>query len=538
MTRAHRRPQAKECFWIGYCRKSTESEDKQIFTLRDQAAMIQDYYDRLPGEERESRPLRLLQEAQSAYRPGRLVFGKILQLASRGAVYGVIVVHPNRISRNHSDSGAFVQRLVDRQIVCLDTTGGKRYTGADSNDIFMLTLEGAMSWKDSRDKGDRILQAMRTRAAEGKKMGPVPIGYRSVYRPDGTRVLEVEADRAPLVRRLFELAATGSYSTQDLTAEAWRMGLRSRRRNRIQKPCLHKLLCNPFFKGCVEFDGVVAKGIHEPIIEEALWQRVQWALRDRRTDVGRPKDLTVRELFFFGNLLRCPKCGRSLCPYRAKGRYIYYECKNPETRCGMCVAQPALVEQLQSRLQAVLLDAEALDQLRARLLAMHRRQNTGEVRDRRLLNEEYERTQREIGEVFTRRKEAVALGVEDAVDLRLEELKRKRADLQDRLNALHDKGTTWIEKVIRAFELTKLLQEAILWGSRRQRELSLKALASNFTVEGKNLQLTLRTPIRQCAEAGGRREWWAEVYDVRTEVAETVRQMETAVSLLPEAVCP
>src|SRR5436305_14413660 len=141
-------------------------------------------------------------------------------MAARGAVCGVIVVHPNRISRNHSDSGAFVQRLVDKQIVYLATTGGKRYTGADSNDIFMLTLEGAMSWKDSRDKGDRILQAMRMRAGEGRHMGPVPLGYQGVYRPDGTKVLEVVPETAGIIRRLFEIAAAGAYSTQDLVREA------------------------------------------------------------------------------------------------------------------------------------------------------------------------------------------------------------------------------------------------------------------------------------------------------------------------------
>src|SRR5947209_7601242 len=127
-------------------------------------------------------------------------------MADRREVCGLIVVHPNRVSRNHADSGGFVQRLVEGAIPALDTTSGKRYTGADSNDIFMLTLEGAMSWKDSRDKGDRIRQAMRMRATEGKHMGQVRIGYRVTYRPDGTRVLEVVPETAERIRRLFELA--------------------------------------------------------------------------------------------------------------------------------------------------------------------------------------------------------------------------------------------------------------------------------------------------------------------------------------------
>jgi DNA invertase Pin-like site-specific DNA recombinase len=537
MSRKSYTPQAKERYWIGYCRKSTDAEDRQVHTLQDQAAMIQAYYDRLPAAEREGRPLQLLQEAQSAYRPGRPVFGRLLQMASRGAVQGVIVVHPNRVSRNHSDSGAFVQRLVDRQIASLDTAGGKRYTGADSNDIFMLTLEGAMSWKDSRDKGDRILQAMRMRAGEGRHMGRVPIGYRFGFRPEGDKVLEVDPERAPLLRRLFEMAAAGAHSTRDLEAEAWRMGLRSRGGKKIGKPCIHKLLCNPFFKGHVQFQGVVTKGAHEPIVDEALWERVQGTLRGRRTGTARPKNLTIQDLFVFGNLLECPGCGRHLCPYRVKERYVYYECKNPETRCRVCVPQAALAEQLPSLLADVILNPEEVEELRGGLLSLHRRRGAGEVGRQRAVNRDYEGVLREIGDVFARRKEAEALGILEAVDLHLGELKKKRDDLQAQLSASGEEGTAWVERVIRTFELAGLLQEAILYGSRRPRELALTAIASNLSVEGEKLVVKLRSPFRGRSLEGGRREWWSFLYDVRTEIADTYSRLENAVCIIEEEDC-
>ena len=511
-------PPARDQFWVGYCRKSTDTEDKQVHTLRDQTAMITAYHQGLPADERARHPLRMLEEARSAYHPGRPVFGKILEMASRGEVYGVIVVHPNRISRNHSDSGAFVQRLVDRQITCLATTGGKRYTGADSNDIFMLTLEGAMSWKDSRDKGDRILQAMRMRAGEGRNMGPVPVGYRSVFRPDGTRVVEVDPRRGPLVRRLFELAATGSHSTRDLVVEAAKMGLDSREGRRLTKSSVHALLHKPFYKGTIQFNGILAEGVHRAIVEESIWDRARRSLDGRRTDAGRPMDLTLRDLFVFGKLLRCPKCGRALCPYRAKGRYIYYECKNTDTACGVCVAQGSLVEQLPLLLSGVFLSPEDIERLRDRLMEMHQRRGAGEAGHRKALMVEYDAVQKEIGEVFAQRKDAVALGVEDVVDRRLGELKIKRDGLRGRLDATDEHGTAWIERVIRSFELAKLLQEAILFGSRHPREAALKAVVSNLSVDGKKLILKLRSPFREGTQRGERPDWWAGLYDVRTEV--------------------
>ncbi len=534
MPRSKKPPRARQRYWIGYCRKSTDTEDKQVHTLQDQAALIRAYYDRLSAAERSGCPLQLMEEACSAYHPGRPVFNSLLHMADRGEVQGIIVVHPNRISRNHADSGAFVQRLVDGQIGSLDTTGGKRYTGEDSNDIFMLTLEGAMSWKDSRDKGDRILQAMRMRAAEGRHMGPVRIGYRVVYRPDGTRVLEIVPDTAERIRRLFELAAAGTYSLQDLANEFWDMGLRNRSGGKLLKSAIHAILRDPLYKGYIQFDGVVARGVHESLVDPEVWDQVQRAITGRRKDSQRPKDLTLRDLYVFGHLLRCPLCGRTLYPYRAKQRYIYYECKNPETACGVCVPQTALIEQLPRLLLGVLLGANDLDRLRDDLLREHQSRSQDEVGQRKALNEEYEKVQREIGVVFAGRKEAEALGVRDAVDLRLAELKGLRDELHARLNATHEKGTVWIDTVIRSFELVSLLQEAIVYGSRQPREMALGAVVSNLSVDGKKLVLKLRSPFRECAQKQDRPCWWSGLYDVRTEIADTVFRLETAYSLITE----
>jgi site-specific DNA recombinase len=515
-------------FWIGYCRKSTDTEDKQVHSLQDQATMVTEYYERLPPAEREGYPLRLLQEARSAYRPGRPVYNALLDMASRGEVRGVIVVHPNRVSRNHADSGGFVQRLVDCQIPCLDTTGGKRYTGADSNDIFMLTLEGAMSWKDSRDKGDRILQAMRLRAAEGRHMGPVQVGYRSVCRPDGTKVLEADPEAAPLLRQLFSLAATGTYSVQALVREARAIGLRCRSGNSPAKGALHRILRDPLYKGYVRFDGIVARGHHEPIVEPAVWERTQRALEGRCRNTAKPKNLALRELFFFGNLLTCPRCGRNLCPYRVKHRYVYYECKNPETRCRVLVPQTVLVDQFPRLLGGVTLDEQTLADLRVQLLKEHALRGGDEIGRRGTLNAEYERVGRQIGDVFSQRKEAETLGILGEVDARLTELRMRRDELQGQLTACAEKGTAWVEKVIRSFELIELLQEATIFGSARPREMVLRGLASNYSVEGKSLLWEPRSPFRQVEEKDDRPRWCAKLYDARTEIAQTCDLLEMA----------
>ncbi|MFH1670899.1 MAG: recombinase family protein [Patescibacteria group bacterium] len=124
MPRKKKHPKAINRFIYGYARKSTDSEDKQVHSLDDQESMINKHYSSLPEDERKKYPLKILRESKSAFHPGREQFNKVMSLADIGNVHGVIVVHPNRISRNHQDSGAFVQRLVDGRISFLDSTHG------------------------------------------------------------------------------------------------------------------------------------------------------------------------------------------------------------------------------------------------------------------------------------------------------------------------------------------------------------------------------------------------------------------------------
>lgn len=75
------------------------------------------------------------------------------------------------------------------------------------------------------------------------------------------------------------------------------------------------------------------------------------------------------------------------------------------------------------------------------------------------------------------------------------ELRRQRDELQAQLYVGHEKGNAWIEKAIRSFEIIELLREAILFGSASPREMALKAIASNYSVEGKKLVWEPRSPF-------------------------------------------
>ena len=546
MPRKRKIPRAKVQHWIGYCRKSTDDPNKQQMSIPDQVSRVKKYYGSMSDTDKKGRPLRIFTEEKSAFHPNdRPMFSEILRMADRGEVYGVIAIESNRISRNPEESGAFSQRIVDSRITFFDAAlNGRRYTGDNSGDIFMLGVEGNMSWKDSKDKGDRIRYTMKERAAEGKHMGPVRIGYQHrheiVKGKIVKRYLEVIPEIAPLIRRLFELVAVGTYSLRDLVKEAKKMGLRSRAGKVLGRTSIHGILTDPLYKGYIRFDGEISRGKHKAIVEEELWNRVQLVLNGRNKNTNRSKNLMLRELFLFGSVVKCPKCGRTLSPYRQKGKYIYYECKNPSTKCRVIITQEKAVEQLENKLAGLYLDAKELEKLRSLLLKEHERRSKSEIDCRRFIEADYEKVQKEIVDTFAQRKEAERMGILGEVDSRIASLRVRRDELQGQLNATHEKGNEWIEKVIGGFELIKLVGEALSFGSPHCREAVLNAVSSNYAVEGEKLVWEPRSPFRQKAVGAKNprsKEWWSGLYDVRTEISETYDLLQGAFLLLQQAPC-
>lgn len=513
---------AAKQYWVLYARKSSDDPKKQQMSLPDQVKKGHEIYAFLPEEERKLYPLKVLTpESGSAFSPNpkkRQSFQELLRMAERGEVHGVLAAQFNRISRNPADTGIFLQHMKNGSIrYFLATVGGRRYGGDNSSDLFLLGVEGGIGCKDSQDKADVIRDRMTVRASEGKRMGWAATGYKNVKVVEGMKVrkfVEIDEEKAPKIVRIFQMADTGIFSLAQLAAEAEKMGLRTREGpNKKSKPysaqSIQKMLTNPIYKGVILFNGVSAKANHPAIVPESLWDHVQLVLQGRSKPMAKPKDRQLRELFVFGSLLECPKCKRHLSPYRAKGKYVYYECKNPRTKCGICKKQKTLADQLPPKLSEVTLSDDDLKELRVQLLREHERRSAGEIAERKQLEKEYETVQDEITDMIKVLAKAQSLGIGEETELQIEQLKKRKNAVQEQLKNICEKGNAWIEDTIKCFTLFELLREAAIYGSAPVREISLTAVASNYSVEGEKLVCKLRSPLLQSSEKHSCKDWWS-----------------------------
>jgi hypothetical protein len=130
---------------------------------------------------------------------------------------------------------------------------------------------------------------LREKARQGLLTGSLPWGY--VKGEDGVAVPDPE--KAPYVRRLFEMYATGQHTDRTLSAWLNVNGQLTARGRAFGIDTVREMLCNAAYAGFVSGrrdTSKAIKGLHEPIVEGALFERVQLMRRNRARTLhpGRP----------------------------------------------------------------------------------------------------------------------------------------------------------------------------------------------------------------------------------------------------------
>ncbi|CAN0588661.1 unnamed protein product, partial [Ectocarpus sp. 12 AP-2014] len=170
-----------------------------------------------------------------------------------------------------------------------------------------------------RNLREETVKGLNGRLKQGLYPFRAPIGYldRGKGQPK-----EPDPVKAPLIREMFDLYASGQYSLRSLRDEMNRRGLRNIAERPISLCGVETILNNPFYTGQIHIrrTGKCYDGLHEPIVPAALFMRVQTLKSGRNGKVSTRHDHLYRGLF------RCGLCAGPMIPERQKG-WVYYRCQ-------------------------------------------------------------------------------------------------------------------------------------------------------------------------------------------------------------------
>ena len=309
------------------------------------------------------------ESARSANRPE--LQKMLAYLKEDGGIDYVIVHKLDRLARNRADD-VEINRAFEEAGVRLVSTS----ENIDQTPGGML-LHGIMSSIAefySRNLANEVIKGMGEKARNGGTLGKAPLGYVNVRGRDEhgreVRTVELDQQRAPLLRLAFSEYATGNWTVSQLAKHLAGLGLDvpatpSKPARPITKGRLHTLLRHPYYKGVVQFQGVEYPGKHEPLVDEETWQAVQAVLGSHRSG-----ERERMHNHFLKSTVVCGRCGSRLLVQNTKNGkgvlYPYFICAR---RCRLhdCAFTAVLIDVVEDRMsdlyRAIELSAEDRTQI-------------------------------------------------------------------------------------------------------------------------------------------------------------------------------
>lgn len=329
-----------------YARVSTDKQAEKELSIPAQLQAMRDYarhHGWLVVEE-------FLEPGVSAKTTERPALQQLLAKVRRDSGVQVVLVHKiDRLARNVYDH-ATIKALLKQHGVRLasvvenvdDTVSGQ----------LVENIMASIAQFYSANLADEVRKGMRQKVLKGGWPHRPPRGYKQIQaEPEQASRVEVDPEVGPLMRKAFELYATGWCSLKVLAAMLAREGLTSRSGQPVAAQYLRDLLANPFYIGRLRWKDIEVEGAHEPLVSPELFEQVQAVMRRRFKD---PRSKGRTNGFPLRGVAVCAFCrGHMTAGWQRSGwtgrRWGYYRCSRRTYNRALCNASKGCRAEIANR---------------------------------------------------------------------------------------------------------------------------------------------------------------------------------------------
>jgi DNA invertase Pin-like site-specific DNA recombinase len=321
-------PQVKEQIPIKYClyaRKSSEAEERQALSIDSQIKEM------IAIARRDGLNIvDMYRESHSAKDSGqRPVYNKLLLDIREGKFNGIMVWHPDRLSRNAGDLGGVVD-LMDQKSLIEIQTYGQKFTNTPS-DKFLLMILCSQAKLENDNKSINVKRGLKTKCELGLWPSVAPTGYLNSKNKDQKGVVFVDPDRSPIIKEFFTKVAYQGWSGRKIFKWLKDIKFITRTGKPLTLSNVYCILNNHFYHGSFEYpknSGRWFQGKHTPLISKDLFDDVQKQLHLQIKTHGKNKE------FSFTRIISCGACQSGVTAQEkyknlkdgSVAKYIYYGC--------------------------------------------------------------------------------------------------------------------------------------------------------------------------------------------------------------------
>jgi site-specific DNA recombinase len=352
-----------------------------------------------------------------------------LDLARQGRIDQLLVYRIDRLSRKVRQLASIAEELDTINVVLRSAT--EPFDTGSAAGRMMLQMLGVFAEFEHATIVDRVTSGIERRAREGRwPNGRIPFGYAR----NEQKQLIPDERTAPVIRRIFNKYAAGRLGAaaiaRSLVAEQAPAPSRGWQPNIVLW-----VLSNEAYVGRVHWRDQTFPGLHEPLIDQDIFDRAQALLKQRGEDLA--MRAASRAEFLLTGLVRCGRCRRAYVGMSAKGNggtYHYYACSGRQKlgrkSCdGERIPREKLEAAILSQLTSIYRDGGLIRDAIEQAAASDDTDRTALTEQRASLAKEITRSERAID----RYQDAFEAG-----DLNPAHFNERLTTLKARLDALHD----------------------------------------------------------------------------------------------------
>lgn len=477
-----------------YTRVSTDEQRLKGYSLDYQDKQILQYC-----HEKGLVPVKKFSESHTAKRPGRPEFNNMLAYAKQHKIKHIVFLINHRASRNPLDSaqlsymaeyeGYFIHLIEDNLVL---------NAKSKPQDYLIFELNNGFSNMYSRNLRIEVTTKLNEKANQGYYPTRPMVGYKTERKKEsGSKraYLVVDPEKAPFIRRIFELYSTGQYSYTTLAATMRHEGFCVSKSVKCGRSNIEDILKNPVYMGDFVYNGKrYYNGKHEPIISRELYYICQRVIKSKTSTKNNRKN------FLFTNMIKCATCGCMHVGEIKKGKYIYYHCTG--NRGGECKSK-YLKESYVEELFLNTLDMLTIPQDRMPVIINLIKQHT---KYETLYNEaSATEAQKEVDILKNRLNKMFNMYLDGELNKNIynekrREFEEKIDELNTRLRILNENPGRIVDFSTKILELFKDARGAYLRASFEKRKELINLVCSNFLYDGSNLTIAIKKAFQPIAK--------------------------------------
>ena len=405
----------------------------------------------------------------------------MLDKIEKGEAKGIIAWHPDRLARNSVDGGKIIFLIDNEKINFLKFP--TFWFEATPQGKFMLNIAFGQSKYFVDNLSENTKRGLRQKLRRGEMPGYAPLGYLN---DKLKHTIIKDPDRFRLIKKIFELYATGNFSLKSLQNKMTSLGLFSRKEKQLTTSMIHMILKKPFYYGAFKYNNELHQGKHEPMITKKLFDKCQEVSANR----ARPQIRNVKE-FAFRGLFECGECGCSITSETQKG-HNYYRCTKKRVKCSQSyVREEELDKQITTELQKVSLPKSWADKMIEMLNNDKEKENEEDKSFVQNLKIQIKKHEIKLDNLLDSRLEEVIS--KDEYTSKKQKILNHKIELEDNLRDFEHKGNHWLEPAIKFILDAKQAGIIALQENLSKKRDFLKKIGSNRILRERELFIELNS---------------------------------------------